>query len=152
MTRASGAALAVSFVLVACGGGEPAEAPTGTDPHASMSHGASVSPATERPSTDAKLRIVEPQDGDVFEGTVEIRLELDGARVVDQTSTDLRPDEGHVHVLLDDQLVSMTDGLEQTLQDVAPGVHVLKVEFVANDHAPFDPRVIEAVAFEVEEP
>ena len=147
-----GATLSLAFVLVACGGNEPADGPTATSSGNAMSHGASVSPATDRPSTDAKIRIVEPQDGDVFEGTVEIRLELDGARVVDQTSTDLRPDEGHVHVLLDDQLVSMTDGLEQTLQDVAPGLHVLKVEFVANDHAPFDPRMIEAVAFEVEEP
>jgi hypothetical protein len=110
------------------------------------------SPATQRPSTEATLTIVEPSNGDVLEGeAIEIRLELDGARVVDQTSTDLRPDEGHLHVLLDDQLLSMTEGLEQTIRDVTPGQHLLEVEFVANDHAPFDPRVIAKVAFEVRE-
>jgi hypothetical protein len=148
----AGASLAVAFAVAACGGNEPAEGPTATSSGNAMSHGASVSAAAERPSTDATLRIVEPHDGDVFDGPVDVRLELEGARVVDQTSTDLRPDEGHIHVLLDDQLVSMTDGLEQTLDDVEPGLHILKVEFVANDHAPFDPRLIEAVAFEVEEP
>jgi hypothetical protein len=117
-----------------------------------MDHGATVSPAAERPRTGATLRIVTPSDGDVLVADVDIELELDGARVVEQTSTELRPDEGHIHVVLDDQLISMTDGLRQTIRDVAPGPHVLKVEFVANDHAPFDPRVIEAVAFEVEGP
>ena len=28
-------------------------------------------------------------------------------------------------------------------------MHILKVEFVANDHAPFDPRVIAEASFEV---
>jgi hypothetical protein len=51
-------------------------------------------------------------------------------------------------VILDDQLISMTSGFEQTIPDVAPGQHLLKVEFVASDHAPFDPRVIAAVSFE----
>ena len=43
----------------------------------------------------------------------------------------------------------MTEGLRQTIPDVAPGRHRLTVEFVASDHAPFDPRVVEVVAFEV---
>jgi len=114
-----------------------------------MDHGATVSPAAERPSTDATLAIASPTDGEVLAGDVEVRLRLRGARLVDQASTDLRPDEGHLHVVLDDRLISMTGGLEQTLPDVEPGTHLLKVEFVANDHAPFEPRVIAAVAFEV---
>lgn len=145
--------LALGIVLAACADGEPSESPsTTTGASASMDHGTSVSPAADRPSTEATLRIVEPSDGDVIAGAVDIHLELEGARVVEQTSTDLRPDEGHIHVLLDDQLISMTEGLEQTIRDVPAGLHILKVEFVANDHAPFDPRVIEAVAFEVEVP
>jgi hypothetical protein len=43
----------------------------------------------------------------------------------------------------------MTSGLEQTLPDLAPGTHVLRVEFVASDHAPFDPRVVTQAVFEV---
>jgi hypothetical protein len=37
------------------------------------------------------------------------------------------------------------------LSNLTPGQHLLKVEFVASDHAPFDPRVIAAVAFEVQQ-
>jgi hypothetical protein len=76
-------------------------------------------------------------------------LRLEGATIVPQTSTDLKPDEGHVHVLLDDTLISMIEGLEQVIPNVEPGMHRLTVEFVANDHAPFDPRVVTVVVFEV---
>jgi hypothetical protein len=146
--------LIVALSLAACGtddGGGAGASVTPSD-MGGMNHGGPVGPAAERPSTEAMLTIVTPSDGDVLGPTVDVEVELTGARVVQETSTDLRPDEGHIHVLLDDQLVSMTDGLEQTLRDLEPGLHVLKVEFVANDHAPFDPRVIEAVAFEVEAP
>jgi hypothetical protein len=140
-----------TLVLAACGGdADPGDGPPATPSEmGGMNHGTSVSPVAERPSTGASLTIVSPSDGDVLDANVDVEIGLDGARVVQQTSTELRPDEGHIHVLLDDQLISMTDGLEQTLRGVEPGLHILKVEFVANDHAPFDPRLIEAVAFEV---
>jgi hypothetical protein len=142
--------LLTALLLAACGGDAGGDGASPGDGMPSMDHGAMPSPATQRPSTEATLTIVEPTNGDVLDGeAIEIRLELDGAHVVDQTSTDLRPDEGHLHVLLDDQLLSMTEGLEQTIRDVTPGQHLLEVEFVANDHAPFDPRVIAKVAFEV---
>ncbi len=80
--------------------------------------------------------------------TVELKVDLEGATLVPATTADIVPDEGHLHVILDDRLISMTSGLEQTIPDVAPGQHLLKVEFVASDHAPFDPRVIAAVSFE----
>ena len=65
------------------------------------------------------------------------------------TSTDLKPDEGHIHVILDGQLVTMTSGTEPTIPDVAPGHHVIQVEFVANDHGPFFPNVVAVSSFEV---
>ena len=43
----------------------------------------------------------------------------------------------------------MTTGTEPTIPDVAPGHHVVQVEFVATDHGPFNPRVIAVVSFEV---
>jgi hypothetical protein len=52
-------------------------------------------------------------------------------------------------VILDDQLISMTEGLEQTIADLTPGLHRIQVEFVASDHAPFDPRVVAVTEFEV---
>ncbi len=66
-----------------------------------------------------------------------------------KASTDLRPDEGHVHVQLDGELVSMAYGLRQDIPDVRPGSHMIRVEFVASDHAPFEPRLFTEVAVEV---
>ncbi len=141
--RLAAASVVAILTLAGCGNDTPSAGDGGDPPSGTV-------PAVARPSTNAVLSIVEPSNGDELPGgDVAVALELDGAEVVAQTSTDLRADQGHLHVLLDDALISMTDGLEQTIADVAPGQHVLKVEFVANDHAPFDPRVIEAVTFEV---
>jgi hypothetical protein len=51
---------------------------------------------------------------------------------------------------LDDHLVTMTASTDTMLTDLTPGEHILEVEFVANDHAPFDPRVLAKVTFEVQ--
>jgi hypothetical protein len=133
------ASVVVALVLLAsCGGDEEG----GTS--------ATGSSAAARPSSPAELSIVSPTVGEVVEGsTVDLRLELRGATIVPGTTTDIVPDEGHLHVLLDDTLISMTEGLEQAIPDVPPGEHRITVEFVATDHAPFDPRVIEVVAFEI---
>ncbi|MDH5334198.1 MAG: DUF4399 domain-containing protein [Thermoleophilia bacterium] len=91
-----------------------------------------------------------PVNGERIDGdTALLEVDLKGGTVVEQTSTELQPDEGHLHVMLDGQLVSMTSGTSQELGDLPPGAHLLQVEFVANDHAPFDPRVLAASTFEV---
>ena len=91
-----------------------------------------------------------PKVGEVVHGSaVDLRVKLQGAKLVPATTTHIVPDEGHLHVILDDTLISMTQGLEQTIPDVPPGKHRITVEFVASDHAPFDPRVVSVVAFEV---
>jgi len=124
--------------LAACGGGGNDDTPGETD-----STGA-------RPSSTAKLSIVDPKVDQVIHGSsVDLRVQLRDAKLVPVTTTDIVPDEGHLHVLLDDTLISMTQGLEQTIPDVPPGGHRITVEFVASDHAPFDPRVVSVVAFEV---
>jgi Family of unknown function (DUF6130) len=103
-----------------------------------------------RPSSTAKLAILEPRDGQVFHTTtIPLRVSLKDARIVPATSTNLRPDEGHLHVIVDDRLVTMTSSLDENIPGVKPGSHLLRVEFVANDHAPFDPRVIAQVSFRV---
>ena len=94
-----------------------------------------------RPSSPAVVSIIQPPSGAEITGsTVHVVLSLTGATIVSQTTTDIRPDQGHVHLYVDNVLVSMNYGLEQDLP-VHSGTYVLKAEFVAADHAPFNPRV-----------
>ena len=139
--RAGTIAVAATLLLAACGGGGADPAPT--------SPAGGQAPA-ERPASTATLTIEAPSNGEVVSrGPVELVVGLEGGELVDTTSTDLQPDQGHLHVTVDDELISMTSGLRQTLPDLSPGPHLIKVEFVANDHGFFDPRVIAATSFEV---
>lgn len=78
-----------------------------------------------------------------------VRLDLRGAEIVDKTTTRIRGDQGHVHLYVDGKLVTMNYGLRERLPQLTPGQHVVQVEFVAADHAPFEPRVLTQAAFEV---
>jgi hypothetical protein len=100
-----------------------------------------------RPSSPATVEILQPTSGATLTGTsVHVVLKLTGATIVTTTSTNIQPDQGHVHLYVDNVLVSMNYGLEQDLP-VHPGTYVLKAEFVASDHAPFNPRVISPEVF-----
>ncbi|HJR19512.1 MAG TPA: hypothetical protein VJ922_07310 [Actinomycetota bacterium] len=128
-------AAAMLFALAACGGGEPPAA--------------SPSPTTSaRLSSTAKVTILEPVAGAVVQGgKVRVRIKLDGGVIVPQVSSNLKPNEGHIHLLLDGRVVQLLGSLDEMI-DVAPGAHLLQVEFVAADHGFFSPRVITAVSFE----
>jgi hypothetical protein len=112
----------------------------------------SPAPGATRPASTAGIHIVSPTENEVFRGTenaparVMVVIRVLGARIVSLTSTRLRPDEGHVHLFLDGSLVSMAGGTTASLE-AGPGTHVLRTEFVASDHGPFDPRVQDAVRF-----
>jgi hypothetical protein len=94
-----------------------------------------------RPASPAQVEILQPTANSTVTGTsVHVVLKLTGATIVQQTTTAIKPDEGHVHLYVNNVLVSMNYGLEQDLP-VEPGTIVLKAEFVAADHAPFNPRV-----------
>ena len=137
-------AVAMSLALAACGGSG------GGGGGAGDGASGATTDSSGRPSSTAQLSIASPKVGEVVHGsTVDLQVKLQGAKLVPATTTDIVPDEGHLHVLLDDTLISMTEGLEQTIPDVPPGPHRIQVEFVASDHAPFDPRVVAVVAFEV---
>jgi hypothetical protein len=100
-----------------------------------------------RPRSTATLAIVSPEPGSTVESdSVRVRLSLTGATLALQASPDVVPDEGHIHLKLDGELVSMTGALEQDIP-IAKGAHLIEAEFVANDHLPFHPRVITAVTF-----
>jgi hypothetical protein len=116
----------------------------------SKSAGAGSQSPVARPSSPAALKILSPTNGEVVNGSdVKIEVSLTGARIVPATTTHITPNRGHLHVYLDNQLVGMNFATSDEVKNVAPGMHVLRVEFVASDHRPFDPRVFTAVTFQV---
>jgi hypothetical protein len=141
--RAIAAPIVVAGLLLAA-----CAAPVATSQETYVPGGAGPTPgasaaasAGTRLSSPAKVAIVQPTAGEQVTGsTVHIVLSLTGAEIVSATTTNVRPDQGHVHLYVDNVLVSMNYGLEQDLP-VHPGTYVLKAEFVASDHAPFNPRV-----------
>jgi hypothetical protein len=135
------AAVCLAFLAVACTGGGGDASPT---PSASLP----TTLAGKRPSSPAVLKILAPKTGAVIHGdSTELKLSLENAKIVPTTTTHIVPDEGHVHVYLDNELVSMNFALSQQLTGLAPGQHFLRCEFVASDHGPFDPRVITSTTF-----
>ena len=120
-------AIVVGAIVAACAG-----------PSATASPAASPG---SRPSSPATVEILEPAAGSTVTGTTaHIVLKLNGATIVPATTTELRPDQGHLHLYVNNVLVSMNYGLEQDIP-VQPGTFAVKAEFVAADHAPFSPRV-----------
>lgn len=136
--RPRAAATLLVILLAACGGnnaGSPASS-SGAPPGSS---------SIGRPSSPAVVKIVEPTPNQTVSGTtVHVVLSLENAKIVQATTTNLKPDEGHVHLYVNNVLVSMNYGLTQDLP-VHAGTYALKAEFVASDHAPFSPRVWSSV-------
>lgn len=134
----------VAFVLLlplwlGCSSGTQSGAPATTPP--------SQPAPGPRPRSTAKLAILYPTPGSEVTGnTVPVRIRLEGAAVVPQTSLNLTPGKGHIHVSVDGKVVSMLYGTEQDVP-VTPGPHLMQAEFVAMDHFPFNPRVITVVTF-----
>lgn len=111
--------------------------------------GSSPTPSA-RPSSPAQVTILSPTNGQVIHGaTVKISVKLVGAKIVPATTTHIVPTEGHLHVYLDNQIAGMNFKLTDEIGNVTPGMHVLRVEFVASDHLPWDPRIFSQVTFEV---
>ena len=137
-----------ALLLAGCSGGGSGQASGGQA--GAGGNGSSGTPAASRPSSSAKLTIDSPRNGQVVRGTnLKLKLGLQGAKIVPVTTTKIRPDQGHVHVLLDGKLISMNYALSETLPKLQAGTHVIQVEFVAADHQPFDPRVLTQAAFQV---
>jgi hypothetical protein len=132
--RRPAAAVFAALVVAACSSGSPSSPPASSDaPYASYQ-------PSGRPSTTAVVSIVSPTPNEVITGsTVHVVVSVTGATVVDDTNEDIRPDQGHVHLYLDNSLWYMQYSLTKDIP-VNPGTYVIKAEFVANDHAPFNPR------------
>ena len=127
---------AIALIASACSKGSAAVGP-------------SLTPSARRTSP-AQVTILSPTNGQVIHGsTVKISVKLVGAKIVPATTTHIVPTEGHLHVYLDNQIAGMNFKLTDEIGDVTPGMHVLRVEFVASDHLPWEPRIFSQVTFEV---
>jgi hypothetical protein len=104
---------------------------------------------SSRPRTSAQLQIVNPTPNALTGPNVNVQFALDGATVAPAATLTLAPNQGHIHVSIDGKLISMAYGLAQAVNNLAPGPHTLQAEFVANDHQPFENRVLAAVLFSV---
>ena len=104
-----------------------------------------------RPSTTATLRILQPTPNETTAPSVAVQLQLTGGTVAPVGSTlALVANQGHIHLYLDNLLISMTQSLNQSLPTLTAGLHTVRAEFVANDHQPWNPRVTAEVAFTVQ--
>ena len=121
--------------LAACGGSQP-------NSHASSS-------GTGRPITPGRLEILQPTANQQTEPNLTAVLKLTGATFAGQTTTNVTPNQGFIHISVDNQQLEIVDTTEVPLYGIAPGPHVLQAEFVASDHAPFQNRPTASVSFTV---
>jgi hypothetical protein len=105
--------------------------------------------APTRPTTAARIQILAPTPNQETGPDVTVQVKLIGAREVPQVSGPIKPDEGHIHVSLDGNVVAMAYTDTQVLKGLTPGQHSVQVDFVATDHVPFLNRVTAGVLFTV---
>src|SRR5205807_568105 len=86
------AVLALTVTAAGCGG----------------SSGKSSSNTTNRPTTDARIQILEPTPNQTTGRNVTLKVSLIGAKVVQPATGAPKPDEGHIHVSLDGALPAAT--------------------------------------------
>ena len=134
--------IAAAVLLAACGNPPPATSQTSDTPQSS----AVTTPAPDtRPSSPALVSIVSPTANQVITGSsIHVAVALQNAAIIATTSSNITPNQGHVHLYLDNRLIYMQYSLQQDVP-VQPGVYSLKAEFVASDHFPFNPRVWSSV-------
>ena len=133
-------AMGLALLATACSKGVGAASPT-------------MAPPTPiaRPSSTGTLEILSPKNGQVIhDSDVQLKVKLTGAEIVPATTTHIVPNQGHLHVYVDNQIAGMNFQLDDVIPSVSPGTHILRVEFVASDHLPFDPRVFVEITFQVQ--
>ena len=137
--RRAVAALALSALLAAACGSKSSSTSGGSGPVA-------------RPTSKVQLQIVSPTPDQTVTGTSTLlEINLVGGSVVPptQVSGPLRGDQGHIHVSVDGKLVTMAYTTSYEITGLTPGKHSVQAEFVAIDHLPFNPRVVNTVLFNV---
>ena len=96
------------------------------------------------------MQIVAPTPDAVTGPDFTVKVDVQGGRIVRQTTGKLTSDEGHIHLTLDGKGYVMSYGDQQDFKGIPAGPHSLQAEFVAKDHAPFTNRPRAFVRFNVE--
>ncbi len=128
--------------------GDPVRATASvTVPEAAGGHGHGGAFAVEGPGAPTVAVDVAQDERSGFD----VRLTTEGFAFTPELAStpDTEPGQGHAHLYLDGEKVARLYGDWYHLDvDLAPGVHELRVELNANDHAPYevDGEPIEAVA------
>ncbi len=94
---------------------------------------------------DAVITIESPAPGDTVPANEPLQLSVDlqGGRLTAENASD-DPREGHLHVYVDGELVSMpTEATPEV--ELEPGSHEITVEFTQADHRSFEPRILDTV-------
>jgi hypothetical protein len=103
-----------------------------------------------RPTSTAKLTILAPRNGQtISRQTPEVRLGPGRGQDHPPHHHPHPTRPGPYHRLVDGKLVAMNYGLNERLPSLTRSQHLVQVEFVAADHAPFDLRVLTQAAFTV---
>jgi hypothetical protein len=125
------AVLALAVTVTGCGGTTP------------------TPNAAAKITSPTRIQITQPTANQVTGPDITLVVGLTGGKVVQPSTGTLRPNEGHIHVSLDGQLVSMAYTTTQDLKGLTPGQHTILAEFVATNHQPFRNRPQAAVFFTV---
>lgn len=141
MTRTLITVAIATILLTACGSGGTSSTYTIPSPGGTETS-VNTTDLNGRPSSPAHIRIVSPAPGQPVTGsTMHVVVQVGGATITTQTTKNISPTTGHVHLYVDQVLIFMAYTLQQDVP-VHPGTFQLQAEFVAADHAPFNPRVL----------
>ena len=133
----------VAIQLAGCGS-TPDTGPTYTVTSSAVSTETSVNTTdlAGRPASPAHIRLVSPAPGATVQGgMMHVVVAVDGGTITTQTTRNINPTTGHVHLYVDQVLIYMAYSLQQDVP-VHAGTFQLQAEFVAADHIPFNPRVV----------
>jgi hypothetical protein len=97
------------------------------------------------------VEITNPRDGSSVRAgrPVSIEGQISGGELTSATRSD-DPTQGHLHVFVDDELISMPSTPTQEVE-LKPGEHTIAVEFTTADHRSFEPRIVDTIEVTAEQ-
>jgi hypothetical protein len=134
--------------MTACGSAAADGGPTGSGTAAPTPYPTPVGGLGHRPSTPVKITLLAPSSREVVHGTtLVVKVSVTGGVVTTETTSDITPTKGHVHLYLNNQLIFMSYTLSQPITVKLGLEYSMYAEYVAQDHFPFEPRDVTPTIF-----